>query len=198
MSAARERDRFVLVGVGGQGVLVAANLLSRAFLYSEYDVKQAEIHGMAQRGGSVLCFVRRGKIVSSPLIDPGEADVMLALERLESVRYAHYLALGGLVVTSTRLIPPVGQAPGDLGRALERGEREMDRAGITSLRVDSHGESVELGNPRTANTVLVGALSAFLDVPDAAWERALSETVPPRTLDVNLAAFARGREIAVE
>lgn len=189
-------ESFVLTGVGGQGVLVAANLLSRALLAAGLEVKQAEIHGMAQRGGSVLCFVRSGQQVNSPLVDPGTAGVVLALERLESVRHAHYLAPAGRLLSCSRLIPPVGQAADDLLPLIEAAERDLRSRGVRIVTVDSAREAKAAGNPRTANTVLVGALSALLQVDQGHWETALAEAVPAHTLEANLVAFRRGRTLA--
>jgi len=185
---------IMLVGVGGQGVILAANLLARTFLNAGYYVKQSEIHGMAQRGGSVTTFVRRGSSpgspVYSPFIEAGEADAILSFEKLEALRFAHYLKPDGLIVYSRQeLIPTAVSAlgapyPDDIDGDLLAPGRQL-RA------VDVEAISQECNNPRVVNVALVGALAAYLGLPLSAWNAAIRATVP-RALDANLMAFRLG------
>jgi indolepyruvate ferredoxin oxidoreductase, beta subunit len=192
---ARPISDFVIASVGGQGGLLATRVLAAVFLRDGMEVKTSEVHGMAQRGGSVLSFVRRGARVWSPVIGAGEADAILGLELLEAARALPYLQMGGLVVTSTQQITPVtvatgqGRYPSDLG----------NRLGATAGRVVlvPAGEiAAELGQVRVANVVCLGALAEFTDQPVCIWEETIAASVPPRTVDLNLEAFRRGRALA--
>lgn len=189
---------IMLVGVGGQGVVLASSLLARAFLESGYDVKQSEIHGMAQRGGSVTSFVRRGAApgerVYSPTIEAGEVDALIAFEKLEALRYCHYLRPGGLLVTSLQEIVPttvsaLGAAyPQDINGALKA-------TGARVVFVDVASVARECQNPRVGNVALVGACADALMISDDVWVNAIRFTVP-RALEANLKAFALGRAIS--
>lgn len=185
-------SRFLLAGVGGQGVLLAAGLLSRALLGSGLEVKQAEIHGMSQRGGSVLCSVISGRDVHSPLVDPGDADVLLGFEKLEALRYAHYLTPGGLILSDSRLIPPVGQAPGPVEQAAREGEARLDRAPVQVFFSDFYLEAQRLGNPRLTNTITLGALAGFMGLEMTVWKEAVWSSVPGGTEELNWKAFNCG------
>lgn len=184
---------IVLVGVGGQGIILASNLLATAGVLAGRSVKQSEIHGMAQRGGSVISFVRfeegRGS-VASPSINPGLADAVLAFEKLEALRFAHYLKPGGLLVYNLQeLIPTTVSAlgapyPGDLEGRIRA------RDGVF-VPVDVEGIIEQCKNPRVGNVALVGALSPRLDFPKGVWRQAIIDTVP-RALEANLQAFDLG------
>jgi indolepyruvate ferredoxin oxidoreductase beta subunit len=187
---------IMLVGVGGQGVVLASNLLARAFLESGYYVKQSEIHGMAQRGGSVTSFVRRGGSVGEPVyapgIDPGQAGALLAFEKLEALRFSNYLRPGGLLVSSQQEIIPTTVSA--LGAPYPQSlDRLLDETGATVFLVDVMDIARKCQNHRVVNVALVGALAAHLEMTASIWERAIKATVP-RALEANLAAFKMGME----
>lgn len=185
----------VLAGVGGQGTILAANLLARALLAHGYDLKTSEVHGMAQRGGSVVSMVRFGSEVASPLVPQGSAEAVVATEMIEALRVVHFLAKGGrMIVSRTRVDPlPVLQGaveyPADL-------ERRIGELAPGSVVVDAPGIAAEAGDPRAANTVLLGILSAALPVGEDEWLAVLDEFVPAKALEANRRAFLEGRAIA--
>jgi len=192
---ANDSTSVVLVGVGGQGILLASAVIAQAALDSGYDVKTNEIHGMAQRGGSVLAQVRYGKKVFSPLIPKGTASVLASLERTEAIRYIDYLAPDGLAVVSDQVIVPVTVSSGasvypDLD---EEGLRKIFPRLVYVQAVD---RAAELGNARAANVILLGSLSTKLDIEDGAWQDAIKKCVKPAFVDLNLKAFYLGRELA--
>ncbi len=185
---------MLLAGVGGQGILLAGEVLAKAALQAGFDVKKSEVHGMAQRGGVVLSHVRYGERVHSPLIPRGRADVLLAFEELEALRWHHYLRPGGtLLVGEERLIPPFAFSGGE-GYPKEPlsliGSDELK-----VLRIGASGLARELGNPRVMSAILLGALSTLLDIDPGHWRDALRALVPEGTEEVNLVAFDRGKEI---
>lgn len=186
----------VLVGVGGQGILLASAVIAQAALSVGYDVKTYEIHGMAQRGGSVVSQVRYGRKVYSPLVPKGEATVLASLERTEALRYTDYLASGGLAVVSDQVIVPVTVSSGSAKYP------EIDEEGLRAffpnlVYVHAIDRAIELGNARAANVILLGALSTKLDnLDDDAWLGAIRKCVKPKFVDLNLKAFALGRELA--
>jgi len=183
----------LMAGVGGQGVLLASETLALAALAEGLEVKQSEVHGVAQRGGSVVSHVRFGPRVHSPLIRCGEAGLLYAAEQLEALRYAHYLAPGGRVVMDERAIEPVRLSP-DNAVPYPQGVAEFLRAKgyrvevCRALRV-----AVELGDKRCANVVLLGRLSTHLPLGDGSWDEALERRFPESVLELNRRAFRRGR-----
>lgn len=187
-------NSVILVGVGGQGILLASNILARAALLAGHDVKTNEVHGMAQRGGSVVAEIRYGEKVHSPLIEPRTACALAALEQIEALRYAHYLSTSGsAVVSRLRLIPTTvssGQAayPPDVEERLRRAFRELKY-------IDAAGAAARAGDPRTNNLVVLGALSTLLDFQPEIWDQAIAACVKPKFLDINRTAFALGREL---
>ena len=191
----QESTSVVLVGVGGQGILLASTIIAQAALASGYDVKTYEVHGMAQRGGSVLAQVRYGAKVYSPLIPKGAATVLASLERTEALRYVDYLAPGGLAVISDQIIVPVTVSSGATTYP-EMGEEELRRYFPRLAYVPAVERALELGNARAANVVLLGALSTQLNLADDAWENALKQCVKPAFVELNMRAFALGRELA--
>ncbi len=185
----------LIVGVGGQGVVLASNIMCAVATEAGYDVKKSEIHGMSQRGGVVSSHVRFGTKVNSPLIASGQTDVLLAFEAAEALRWAHEVKEGGLMIASTQQIkPPSGggrKAPQYPTDALEQTK------GICAGRlvtIDAEAIALELGNPRLTNTILLGAMSNGLDIPEEAWLDMIRKMVPPKTIDLNVAAFKKGRE----
>ncbi len=190
---------FLLVGVGGQGTILASNVLADVGLEAGYDVKKAEVHGMAQRGGSVTSHVRWGRSVRSPIIGAGEADVLLAFEKLEAVRYAENLRRGGLALVSDHAIPPVSVSSGNDVYPSDEKVRSVLQAVTDEVHfVPAVAVAQALGNARVHNVVLLGALSQRLEVPVDLWERVIAAWVPERHRDLNLRAFRRGRELALE
>ncbi|MBU5613935.1 indolepyruvate oxidoreductase subunit beta [Geomonas azotofigens] len=183
---------IVLVGVGGQGILLAAEILSETFMLAGFDVKKSEIHGMSQRGGSVVSHVRYGKEVFSPMVPEGEGDILFGFELMESYRYLSLLKPGGTVVVNDLCIAPpsvlVGQETYPADMALKIQEFCPD-----CLLVDGQNLAIEAGNARAANTVLLGAVSKRLDIEEKYWIEAIEKMVPKKALEVNLKAFQMGR-----
>jgi indolepyruvate ferredoxin oxidoreductase beta subunit len=183
---------ILIVGVGGQGVLLASAILSEVALLAGYDVKKSEVHGMSQRGGVVSSHVRLGPRVHSPLIPNGEADVILAFEKAEALRWVHELKPGGfLIANDQKLVPPIAVDPKYIypDDALDLLRRRVPR-----LRVlDAAAMARQLGNERLANTVLLGALSTGLEIPLELWRQVISRRVPKGTAEANLRAFEAGR-----
>lgn len=185
---------ILLVGVGGQGILLASEILSEAFMLAGFDVKKSEIHGMSQRGGSVVSHVRYGKEVHSPIVPEGEGDILFGFELMETYRYLPLLRKGGTVVANDlRISPPsvlLGQAsyPDDLPDRIRTLFPDF-------LLVDGQHLAAEAGNVRAANTVLLGAVAKRLDIPDECWHKALERMVPSKALDVNRKAFQLGRAL---
>ena len=182
-----------LVGVGGQGILLAADVLARAAAEAGLDVKKTEIHGMSQRGGSVSSQVRFGGRVLSPIVPDGETDLLVSFDAVEAIRaFPSVRPAGRALVDRCYLVPITvssGQqpAPEDPDATLER------LFGDRLVRVDSKALAAEAGNPRTANVAIAGALSTMLPIPEEAWLAALRSRVPAKLLDANLKAFALGR-----
>ena len=187
---------FLLVGVGGQGTLLASNVLSEVALEAGYDVKKSEVHGMAQRGGSVNTHVRwNSERVDSPLIGLGEADVLLAFELAEAFRYAEYLKMGGIAIVNQYAIEPITVTSGGAHYPAEKELHTVLGAVTDQLHiVPGTAIAKELGHVRTANVVLLGALSTFLDVPEKTWLHIIEERVPPRFVALNHQAFSMGRQ----
>ena len=180
-----------IAGVGGQGILLASEILSEVALARGLDVKKSEVHGMAQRGGSVVSHVRFGKKVHSPVVTEGEADVLVSFEKMEALRWIHYLKAGGKVVVNTQEIIPSGldEYPRDLDAKIR--ERAPD-----TVFVDALALAKEAGNVRAVNTVMLGAFAAFLEFPDDEWKKAIEASVPKNTVEVNVAGFVLGRKAA--
>jgi len=185
----------LLCGVGGQGVLLASEVLSAAAMLSGRDVKKSEVHGMAQRGGAVTSHVRWGKKVYSPLIEAGTADVILSFEPGEALRWSHYLSPRGAVLTAKEPIYSVLVSSGVETYPEDVMDRLKERC-ARLVAVDALDEARAAGNPKAVNILLLGMLSVFVDVPAENWEEAIRERVPPKTIESNLRAFQRGRELA--
>ena len=181
-----------LAGVGGQGILVASEALCDALLESGFDVKKSEVHGMAQRGGTVNSDVRFGRKVYSPIIPNGEVDVLLAFEQMEALRYLPSLKAGGVVIVNRQRILPAAVASGKLEYPAEIEKRLGERANEV-VALDALELAKEAGSARSANICLLGALSRFLVVEDSVWESVLAERFRNKGLEANLKAFALGR-----
>lgn len=184
---------IMIVGVGGQGSLLASKLLGHILLKEGYDVKVSEVHGMSQRGGSVVTYVRFGEKVYSPIIDKGEADFIVSFEKLEAARYIEYLKVGGRIVTNTQEVDPMPVITG----AMEYPEdlvKKMQDLGILVDAMDCLDLANEAGSSKAVNIVLMGRLSKYFDIPLEKWEEAIEECVPAKFLELNKKAFALGRE----
>ncbi len=184
---------ILLVGVGGQGTILAGSVLAMTAAEAGLDVKVSEIHGMSQRGGSVSTVVRVGEQVQSMVCDPGCADVIVAFEAVEALRAQHYLREGGKLFVNDEQIVPVSVS---IGNAQMPTDVDKRLAELGAVRIDAGGIAREAGSPRSANVVLVGALSTALPFSVEEWEDAISRRVPPATVEANLEAFARGRAAA--
>ena len=180
-----------LVGVGGQGTILVSDLLALAAMAAGFDVKKSEIHGMSQRGGSVVSQVRFGPLVRSPIIPEGATDILVAFERTEALRYAHLLRLGGILLVNHLEKTPVSVSSGAQPPVADPDARLAAYPGLRLIEAEDLAR--QAGNPRTANVVLLGALSRHLpSIPADAWQSALHTRVPAKFLDVNLRAFSLG------
>lgn len=186
---------FLLAGVGGQGTLLAADVVSLVGMAQGYDVKKSEVHGMAQRGGSVTSHVRWGERVYSPLITPGEVDFFVAFERLEGLRYASLLRPTGALLINDYRIAPVSVSSGN-ARYPSADDEERTYEGAIARRylVPAMTLAGDLGNARVNNVVMLGALAALVDAPAESWESVIARRVPARFVEINRQAFAAGRD----
>lgn len=188
-------DDIMVVGVGGQGVIVAAAVIAdTAMLHGGLQVKLSETRGMSQRGGSVSSHIRIGEIVVAPSISPGEVDYLLAFESAEGLRAAPSVVPGGVAIVNTQQIVPPLAAQGDMSYPFDALER-MGGADRRVTVVDGNGIALEVGDLKVAGIVLVGALSTHLPFDVETWQEALVRNVPPKWKDLNFAAFAAGREV---
>lgn len=185
----------LLCGVGGQGTILAADLLAHAALAAGQDVKVSEIHGMAQRGGAVTTVVRFGDAVRSMVSDPGAADVVVSFETTEALRNAPQLAAGGSLIVNDEAIKPL---PVLTGKASMPAHAHEELAALGATLVPALKIAKEAGNAKALNVALLGALSARLEFPVEAWESTIAARVPQKTVDANLAAFHAGRAFASE
>ena len=188
----------LIVGVGGQGVIMVSKILARLSQLQGLQVKQSEVHGMAKRGGSVFSHIRFGEEVWSPTIPMGEADFVLGLEWAEGLRWLRYLkpGVGTFISDTKRIVPPFSCR--DRSHDARHGYAHHTVAEIvaqvpSAYAPDATGMATKLGNERVANTILLGVLSTVMDFPVATWREVLAEFVPPKTLDTNLEAFEAGR-----
>ncbi len=186
---------IMIVGVGGQGTLLASRILGNLALTLGYDVKVSEVHGMSQRGGSVVTYVKYGDTVHSPIIDPGGADLILAFEELEAYRYLPYLKKGGRIICNSQNIDPMPVITGAMHYPTEIIEKIKEK-GVDIVPIDASKLAMEAGNIKTVNVALIGLLSKSMDISEEQWEGALRQTVPQKALDVNLKAFQLGRAVA--
>lgn len=188
---------ILVCGVGGQGILLASEILSSAFMRAGFDVRQSEVHGMAQRGGSVVSHLRFGEKVYSPLIDLGTADIAVSFELLESLRYLpYYHKETRVIVNAQRILPPpvatgIEAYPGDV---LD----QLSSRGLTVFPIDAFAIAQSVGETRAVNMVLVGALSACLHIDESVFLQVLEERIPERVRRANIEAFRKGRETIVQ
>jgi len=189
-----ETMSILFAGVGGQGIVLASKIVAKTAFNAGLMVKESELHGMAQRGGSVVSHVRFGSEVYSPLIPRGKADILVALEELEGLRYAAYLRLGGRVIINRKQVLPstindgAPEYPGDV-------RERFEAMGIAVDTVNALEIAKALGNLKVENIIIVGLLSRYLPLPLPAWEAAIRESVPPKTIDINMQGFQKGREL---
>mgnify|MGYP001026226110 FL=1 len=186
-----ESKNIMIVGVGGQGTLLASKLLGHLLMEQGYDVKVSEVHGMSQRGGSVVTYVKYGEKVYSPLVDLGEADCILSFEKLEAARFLPYLKKEGRLITNLQETLPMPVITGTMAYPQELTEKLEARCRLTAI--DALSIAMESGSPKAVNVVLVGVLSRYMDIPEADWLSALEATVPPKFLELNKKAFLLGR-----
>ena len=178
----------MIVGVGGQGSLLASKLLGQLLLDAGYDVKVSEVHGMSQRGGSVVTYVRYGTSVASPVIDEGEADFIVSFELLEAARWLSYLKKDGQIVTSIQQVDPMPVITG----AASYPENLVEKMRATGAKVDAMDclkLAEQAGSAKAVNMVLMGRLSHYFDMPEEAWQKAMEVIVPPKFLEMNKVAF---------
>ncbi len=184
---------IMIVGVGGQGTLLTSRILGGLAISAGYDVKLSEVHGMAQRGGSVVTFVRYGQDVAEPIVEEGQADVIIAFERLEALRYAHFLKKDGALVVNDWKIDPM---PVVIGAAkypeniIENLEKEHK-----VYTVNATEESKKLGNPRVFNLIVLGVAAQHMDFTKEQWYQVIENTVPSKTIEINKKAFDTGYEM---
>jgi indolepyruvate ferredoxin oxidoreductase beta subunit len=188
-----ETTSVVLVGVGGQGILLGSEIVAKAAMNAGFKVKTNEVHGMAQRGGSVVAQIRYGREVHSPLVEEGTARVLGSFERVEAIRFAHYLAPDGLAVVSSQMIVPVTVSSGSGAVYPTDAEDRLKAVFKRLVYLDASKIAIELGNLKTANVVILGAISAGLDLPIEAWHNAIKSSVAEKFLDINLKAFDKGK-----
>ncbi len=182
---------IMIVGVGGQGSLLASKLLGRLLVDEGYDVKVSEVHGMSQRGGSVVTYVRYGEKVYSPIVTEGEADFIISFEKLEAARYAKYLKKDGRIIVNTQQIDPM---PVIIGAA-EYPENVLDELtakGLTVEALDALTPATEAGSAKAVNIVLMGRAAKYFDIPYENWIKAIENTVAPKFIEMNKKAFESG------
>ena len=187
-----ETKNIMIVGVGGQGSLLASKLLGHLLMEQGYDVKVSEVHGMSQRGGSVVTYVRYGEKVCSPVIDKGEADYIVSFELLEAARWLAYLKPDGQIVTSTQQIDPLPVITG-AAQDPENLVEKMKAAGAKVDALDCLALAEEAGSSKAVNIVLMGRLSHYFELPEEAWHKSLEAMVPPKFLELNKRAFELGK-----
>lgn len=188
-----DTKNIMIVGVGGQGTLLASKMLGYVLLQQGYDVKVSEVHGMSQRGGSVVTYVRYGKKVYSPVIDKGEADVIISFEKLEAARWLEFLKKDGTIITNTQEVEPMpvitGAAayPENLIEKMQAAGAKVDAKDFLSIAQDA-------GSAKAVNIALMGRLSTYFpEIRDEQWQDAIEKIVPPKFLDLNRKAFEAGR-----
>ena len=184
----------LLVGVGGQGAILISKIMANGFMQAGFDVKQSEVHGMAQRGGSVSTQVRWGDKVYGPVFGKGEADSLVALEKMEAVRYAEFLKPGGVAVINDYAIKSTTIASG--AETYPEGCVEAMAKVFRTIAVPASDMALGLGNPKCMNVVLFGAMCDSLGCPQIDWEQVVADTVPEKVRELNLRAFRAGRQAA--
>ena len=182
---------IMIVGVGGQGTLLASKLLGKLFLNEGCDVKVSEVHGMSQRGGSVVTYVRFGDKVYSPIVDKGEADYIISFEKIEAARYADHLSESGTIITNTQEIDPMSVITGNASYPSDILD-ELKEKGMKVDAMDALSLAKEAGSVKAVNIVLMGRLAKYFDIPYDKWIAALKEVVAPKFVEMNKKAFELG------
>lgn len=188
-----ETKNIMIVGVGGQGTLLTSRILGGITVENGYDVKLSEVHGMAQRGGSVVTYVRYGEKVTEPIVEEGQADVLIAFEKLEALRYAHFLKKDGVIIVNDQKIDPMPVVTGVAKYPEGIIEHLSEKYKVIS--VDAQKEALELGNSRVFNVIILGVAASKMDFEKEQWIEVIMKKVPPKTIDINVKAFERGYEI---
>ena len=181
---------IMIVGVGGQGTLLTSRILGGITVDAGYDVKLSEVHGMEQRGGSVVTFVRYGEKVAEPIVEEGQADILIAFERLEALRYAHFLKKDGAIVVNDHRIDPITVVTGTAAypeNIIENLEKDYQVYKINAME-----EALKLGNPKVFNIIVLGMAARHMDFDKEAWLKVIEKTVPPKTVEINKKAFEVG------
>jgi indolepyruvate ferredoxin oxidoreductase beta subunit len=184
---------IVIVGVGGQGIILASQILGQAAMSAGFDVKVAETHGMAQRGGSVVTHVRLGQEVFSPTVELGSGQCLLGFELLETARSLPFVKPGGLIISNTQKMPPLSVAAGNAIYPTDLEERLEEH---NALLIPALDLAQELGNPRVVNLIMLGALSVFMEIDDSCWQKSILGCIPERLCKINQEAFALGQRFA--
>ncbi len=187
-----QTKNIMIVGVGGQGTLLTSRILGKLMIDAGFDVKLSEVHGMAQRGGSVVTFVRYGEKVYEPIVEEGTADLLIAFERLEAKRYEQFLKDDGVIVLNDVRIDPMPVVTG----AMKYPENIVEglKENHTVFSVDAKAEAIKMGNARVFNLIVLGLAAKHLDFSVEAWLKVIEETVPPKTVELNKKAFLYGYE----
>lgn len=183
---------IMVVGVGGQGTLLTSRIIGKTALEAGYDVKLSEVHGMAQRGGSVVTFVRYGENVSEPVVEEGNVDVLISFERLEALRYAHFLKKDGVIIVNDCRIDPMTVVIG--AKQYPEGIIETLKKEHTVYSLDGLTVAKNLGNSKVLNSVILGLSAKYIGFSEQEWLNVIANTVPPKTIDINIAAFKAGYE----
>lgn len=183
---------IMIVGVGGQGTLLTSRILGGITTAAGYDVKLSEVHGMAQRGGSVVTFVRYGDNVAEPIVEEGQADILIAFERLEALRYAHFLKKDGVIIANDQRIDPMTVVTGQSNYPEHILEDLSQKYRVISI--DAMKEAKKLGNSRIFNTIIIGLTAKHMEFPKEQWLEIIEKTVPTKTVDLNKKAFLVGYE----
>ncbi len=183
---------IMIVGVGGQGTLLTSRIIGKVALEAGLDVKISEVHGMAQRGGSVVTFVRFGEQVAEPVVEEGQADVIIAFERLEAQRYAHFLKKDGVLIVNDCRIDPMTVVIG--AKTYPENIIENLKKNHTVYSIDGQSVALELGNSRVLNSVVLGFAAGYIGFEADSWLDTVASTVPAKTVEINKKAFIRGYE----
>ena len=186
---------ILIVGVGGQGTLLASKIMGAVFTGLDYDVKVSEVHGMSQRGGSVVTYVRYGEKVFSPVIEKGEADILISFEQLEAARWVSYLKPDGIIITNIQKIDPM---PVIMGKAEypENILEKIEKTGIKIISADALTMAEAAGSAKAVNMVLLGMAAKFLNIDKEVWLKTICDTVPEKTKETNIKAFSDGYSLA--
>lgn len=185
-----ETKNIMIVGVGGQGTLLTSRILGNITVAAGYDVKLSEVHGMAQRGGSVVTFVRYGEHVAEPIVEEGQADVLIAFERLEALRYKHFLKKDGVIVVNDTRIDPITVVTGVATYPENIIETLSKEYKVYSA--DAKAEAIKIGNSKVFNVIILGIAAQHMNFSKEDWLKAIEETVPAKTVAINQAAFEAG------